>query len=512
MSYSRAVKNSYSSFNRPVYTQRTGFNRNSSQSLNTQVENMYLPRKCGFTLPFDPTISMDKYLCAVGDLVGDKSIVFAGKNNDHLKFYLKSEFDVIKLYDNHAQVVIDSKPMVVRKLIDDGHKVHLCCVEPGIPDSALIQELSKYTKVISNMRFLNLGSRNERFSHVASYKRQVFVDSIDDLPTSFNIHYENIICKIFIMIDRVRCFICNEEGHLKDKCPTLVPNSDDSQTPKPPADKQNRKSSIQDRISSFESAGTSTSLPTKLKDDNGITNLFVPAFGSRNVAALNAALTEGSVSPILPAPLSQESNEQSAPASQAQVDPVGTNAQVGVPAVTKENVPVLPEKATDGRKPGVVTPTGEKDAVSPSDNSVMDVETRMEKGTKRHHESSPPPAKCIDKKVCTNISSNLNPDNDLDCIIPVIEETISSVKAEVIINLMNDVRNFQVQKKLEIISDKYNMEPNEFISVLSKILSGCSGHSVSSKILNRIKNLKKALVGAIMDSKPSSTPPMLSQS
>lgn len=39
---------------------------------------------------------MDKYLCAIGDLVGDKSILFAGKNNDQIKFYLKSEFDVNK--------------------------------------------------------------------------------------------------------------------------------------------------------------------------------------------------------------------------------------------------------------------------------------------------------------------------------------------------------------------------------------------------------------------------------
>lgn len=507
MSYSRAVKNSYSSFNRPAYPQRASFNRNLSQSSGLQGESLYLPRKCGFTLPFDPTLSMDKYLCAVGDLVGDKSILFAGKNNDQIKFYLKSEFDVNKLYDSHAQVVIDSKPLVVRKLVDDGHKIHLCCVEPGIPDSELIQELSRYTKVISNMRFLNLGSRNERFGHVASYKRQVFVDSIDQLPTSFNLHYENIICKIFIVIDRVRCFICNEEGHLKDKCPTLDNlNSIDSRPPKPTDGKQSKKSSVQDRISTFETVGTSKSTLSKTKDDSAITNLFVPAFGNRNIAAGNSATPVDTVYTTLPESSSQESNDQSDPISQATVVKV---VQADNVAVSSDADPT--DKITNSSKIGNITITEEKDAV-PEEDTSMDVGTRPEKGTKRQYEPSPPPAKTTDKKACPNPTPSHNSDDELDCLIPVFKADLPSVNAGVILNVIKDVRNFQVEKKLEIISDKYEMEPNELVSVLSKILSGCKGHTIPNKVMNRIKNLKKTLVNAIMDSNPNSTPPPLSQS
>lgn len=65
------------------------------------------------------------------------------------------------------------------------------------------------------------------------------------------------------------------------------------------------------------------------------------------------------------------------------------------------------------------------------------------------------------------------------------------MNAGVIFNVIKDVRNFQVEKKLEIISDKYEMEPNELVSVLSKILSGCKGHTIPNKVMNRIKNLKK---------------------
>ncbi|KAI5737451.1 hypothetical protein M8J76_013721 [Diaphorina citri] len=221
MNFSNAVKKSVPSYpmppmpsltNRVSYVPRNGYGKTTSQSNSPKVDSLYLSKKCGFSLPFDSSIPMDKYLCAVGDIVGDEKMVFAGKNNNIVKFYLINEAEVNKLYDNHPQLVIEGKILLVRKLVDNGHKIFLCNTEPGMSDALLINEISKYAKVVSDMRFVNLGSRNERFSHLIGFRRAVFVDNIDNLPGSFPLFYENMNYKIFIIIYLVR-------DHRHQSCP-----------------------------------------------------------------------------------------------------------------------------------------------------------------------------------------------------------------------------------------------------------------------------------------------------
>lgn len=213
-------KNSSRLFSRVTQGARSNFNRSYSQPITPQADNLYLSKKFGFSLPFDPEITMDQYLCSVGDLIGDKNIVFAGKNYDIVKFYLKTEALVQKVYDNHPQIVIGGKPFLVNKLVNNGYQVCLANVDPAVPDALLIEELSKYTKVVSQMKFLHLATRNERFSHVIGFRRSVCVDKIDMLPYSFNLQFENTSLKIFLYIEKVSCFKCKAEGHLKNVCPS----------------------------------------------------------------------------------------------------------------------------------------------------------------------------------------------------------------------------------------------------------------------------------------------------
>lgn len=127
---------------------------------------------------------MEKYLFAVGDIVGDENMLFAGKNNDLVKIFLSSEAEILKLYENHPQIVINDKVLTVRKIVNNGHKIFPCNTEPGMPDSILIHELSKYTKILSPLRFVNLGFRSERFAHLHCLRRSAFVNNVEDLPHS----------------------------------------------------------------------------------------------------------------------------------------------------------------------------------------------------------------------------------------------------------------------------------------------------------------------------------------
>ncbi|KAI5734983.1 hypothetical protein M8J77_012791 [Diaphorina citri] len=414
-----------------------------------KVDSLYLPKKCGFSLPFDPDIPMDKYLCAVGDLVGDDKMVFAGKNNDIVKFYLSSEADVTKLYENHPQIVIDTKPLFVKKLVDNGHKTFLCNVEPGVPDSTLITELSKYTKVLSPMKFVNLGSRNERFSHLIGFRRTVLVETIEDLPPSFNLYYEDTNYKIFVVIDKVKCFSCNAEGHLSMNCPV-------------------KGASVQDRLDPTQ-IGSRAPPPR----NDAIISAFLPNFESKTPTTAVTPLPYASsssnvVQPVITPTECKAKENQVLDA----IDSVNlTQSQSQVPTTTVTTEVVIENVSTPQAKEPVPAP-------------VIPMETNQDICKKRAHTQSPPPIN-NDKKPCVSSKS------ELQCLVPVIEKVEPSIDASVFINLVQDLKNSK--KKLDIIKIDYDMEPSVVTSVLLKVVLDES-IPIETRIKNRLKNLRKALL------------------
>ncbi|KAI5717316.1 hypothetical protein M8J77_008458 [Diaphorina citri] len=461
MSFSSVLKHSLPATSRVSYAPRSNFNRNMGQSSGPKVDSLYLPKKCGFSLPFDPEIPMDKYLCAVGDLVGDEKMVFAGKNNDLVKIYLTSESEVTKLYENHPQIVIDSKPLFVNKLVDNGHKIFLCNVEPGVPDSALINELSKHTKVISPMKFVNLGSRNERFSHLIGYRRTVLVETIDDLPASFSLFYDNANYKIFVVIDKVKCFNCNAEGHLIKNCPV-------------------KNASAQERIEATLSANRAAPPPPKNDD---IINTFLPSFSSKTPTTAVTPLPDVSVAS--PPPVNTVTSSLISPKEN----------QVAAADINSHSQPTLAPLTPVSTEVVIENPGSSKPLNSPL---IVPMETNQDICKKRSHDQSPPPTNS-DKKPCVSTKRD-----ELQCLAPVIEKYEPSIDASVFINLVRDLKNSK--KKLEIIRDDYDMDPNAVISVLSKIVSD-DPTSLDPKIMNRVKNLRKALVTLVgpVANNPAST-------
>lgn len=278
---------------------------------------------------FLPAIQLDQYLCAVGDIVGDEKMFFAGKNNNQILIYLCNEEEVNKVYEHHPQIVINDKVMTVRKLKNKGHKIFLCAIRPGITDTQLINELSKYTRVVSDIKFVNLGARNERFCHLIGLRRTVLVDNAEDLPPFIYVNYENAVHKIFIVIDKVNFFKCQGEGHFIKNCPF---NS--SETP------------AQDRL---DSTGTSGYQP-RAHDEN-ITSAFVPAFASRTkVSAPSPLLDPETKQPSSAA----ESLVESVVILVAPIHPSVPLPEVSVPTISSNNSAQANEDAAN-LNPAVVS-------------------------------------------------------------------------------------------------------------------------------------------------------------
>ncbi|KAL1446355.1 hypothetical protein WDU94_012417 [Cyamophila willieti] len=377
-------------------------------------------------------------------------MVFAGKNNNIYKVYLRSEAEVNKLYENHPQIIINNKPLTVSKLVDNGYKIFLNNVEPGIPDHLLIQELTKYTKVVSQIKFVSLGSRNERFSHMIGFRRTVHVEKIENLPASFNLFCDNSILKIFIVIDKVKCYKCNTEGHLINNCPK------DSV-------------SVQERVANINKSGATNK---QSSGNDGNISTFLPVFATRTATASVTPLSDASV--VMEDKTSAEITSSDSPNTPQQYSQ-GSEIDEGSQEESRTDSPMPKEHSNE-------------------DPSMEVNESNQDKGIKRTHTDSPTSSK--DKKACVVVQSN----ELLQCLKPILESIEPpTYDAVTFTNLIQDLKHSQ--KKLEIIRDEYETDPNLFLSVITKIINDSSINVENKPIYNRLRNLKKSLT-VIMDSSP----------
>lgn len=476
----------FKSSSRVSYVPRQGYGKLPPPANVPKLDSLHLSDACGFSLPFDSTISMEQYLSAVGDIVGDLKMVFAGKSNDHIKIYLINEAEVLKFYENNPQVVINDKPLTVRKLINNGHKIYLCNTKPGIPDSHLISELSKYTKVLSPLKFVSLGVRNTRFSHLIGFKRAVMVEEVNDLPASINVLFGDYLHKIFITIEKAKCFRCQGEGHLVKNC-----------TVDPPA-------SAQERFSKPNEAHTSNNVhsvpPLNNIGGNNITKLFVPSFASRTTVGAPTPLNDkevvapSSVSPLSQDPLVSDSSPPQVISTNADVHASSTPSDVA----DKNHAPC--KDTSKGVKYTSKPPiNSDIDLTSDSDVELFVAPPPMVSistvaiGTKRGCSSSPEKSG-KDKKVCINPAPA--PDN-LQILVPLLNKSEPSMDPDIFINLIEDLKNQTGVRKVDIIKSQYSLDPLTIASLCEKLVFDHPSALHKSKLKTRLRNLHKTLTGVL---------------
>lgn len=503
--FSDVLKNSLSS-SRSSYVPRHGngyykgpgsssYSKGPSPPSAPRVPDLHLSKKCGFSLPHDPSLTMEKYLCAIGELVGPQNMVFAGKNNDMVKMYLINEEKVETLLDLHPQVNIDGKLFTLRKLVNHGHRIFLCNVEPSIPDNMLANELSKYAKVVSPIQFVNLGCRMKEFSHLMGLRRCVFVDEVENLPASMNIFFDNVNYKVFVVIDKVRCFRCNIEGHISRNCTTEIPSAQERLDVIKSGDTSLNKESIEFLTPSFSSRTQVTSIPPL---DNatfpGVSNFPFPPPSLLSIPP--------------PPPLS---SPPPSPASERPTTPSDTT--ITTTAIIEQLPPPTPPPLSQVTPPTDTTRTSETETEvtyetqvtqnsSVNEAMIVDESSQSTKlvtndihTKKRQSSSSPSRETGFDNNKKINRTQN----TDLDCLFPLISGYDTSLDPRELIFLIEDLRFSK--NKMEIISEKYSMNPQVVVSVIGKLFGE---KNLEKKLKNRLKNLFKTLSGQLFNSEATS--------
>ncbi|CAH1155699.1 unnamed protein product [Phaedon cochleariae] len=178
--------------------------------------------------PFIDGIKLQEYVVALGPIVQPKNILFSSRiSNNRICIYLSSTEAVNSFLKNCGQIKIKENIIDARRLITPASRLILSNVCPAIPHEIIQTHLVNLgMKLLSPISFLRVGIQEPQYSHVLSFRRQVYYSPTDNMPIpeSFLIKFEGTSYRIFLSKDGLNCYKCKKSGHLAASCPETIPD------------------------------------------------------------------------------------------------------------------------------------------------------------------------------------------------------------------------------------------------------------------------------------------------
>jgi len=182
-------------------------------------------------------IKQIQYIIALNKIPDAINIISASRiSNNRFCVFLKSQQIANDIINKYSAIHIDNIEIPIRKLINPSKRIILSNVYPAIPNNIIIEALVNLDiKITSPYTALKAGFQLDRFAHITSFRRQLYINLEDfsKLPGSIAITSDNTTYRIFITDDTVTCFLCKRTGHVSSSCKTsytstILPQNTDS--------------------------------------------------------------------------------------------------------------------------------------------------------------------------------------------------------------------------------------------------------------------------------------------
>ncbi|KAK9871901.1 hypothetical protein WA026_015150 [Henosepilachna vigintioctopunctata] len=136
--------------------------------------------------------------------------------------YLKSQNIVDSFINSHGSIKINNQRIHARKLITPTTRLVLSNVCPTIPHTILKNEIEKIgLEILSPMTFLKISSTLPQFSHIYSFRRQIFINTPEtQIPESTYTY--NTTYRIYLSLYSMVCYNCKQHTAVNFK---TLPNS-----------------------------------------------------------------------------------------------------------------------------------------------------------------------------------------------------------------------------------------------------------------------------------------------
>lgn len=133
-----------------------------------------------------------------------------------------SSVELVDCVVNHpTPIIINGKPIKIRKYFNPDKRIIISNVCPTIPNETIQSELNNIgINPTSQIIHLRAGVKKEGFGHILSFRRQMFIstETTINLPNSILINHEGANHRIFFSNDSLTCYICKKIGHTSSSC------------------------------------------------------------------------------------------------------------------------------------------------------------------------------------------------------------------------------------------------------------------------------------------------------
>ena len=172
------------------------------------------------------------YITKIGDLVKPINVRYVSRmSRDRFAIFLSDKRYVDYLVDKFPIIKVGNNEIKVRRLINPNKRIIISNISPHIPHEFIKDLLIKeyVIKFETEITFIKYGMQNiSGYSHLLNAKREFYIDpeQVEKIPESHLIQYEETSYRIFFSPDSVKCFICQEIGHISKNCPNTEEDGD----------------------------------------------------------------------------------------------------------------------------------------------------------------------------------------------------------------------------------------------------------------------------------------------
>ncbi|CAI6364022.1 unnamed protein product [Macrosiphum euphorbiae] len=170
-----------------------------------------------------------EYIKAFSLLTAPKNIKFASRvSNNRFCIYFSNKIIVDQIIEKQPFITINKTEIPYRRLINPAKRIIISNVQPIIPHDTIANAINALSiTMLSPITFMKAGFPNDDFSHIGSFRRQVFIhpEHSDKIPSSILLHFDQTEYRVFLSDDTVTCFSCKQTGHTSNHCKNGVVNT-----------------------------------------------------------------------------------------------------------------------------------------------------------------------------------------------------------------------------------------------------------------------------------------------
>ena len=195
--------------------------RKNTQGRNTVHVNQFtgITRENGIQCRFLDGSLIEDYLEATAAIVGAENIVAASKCDGHAKIFVCAP-DLANTIVTHG-LAVRGKYLEVTPCGLSTTNIIISGVPPFIPNEAITNLIRPFGTVVTNVRYIPLGSKKKEFRHIKSFRRQcrIRLHPGTELPYQLLIPHGEDTFTIYFSADVLdKCDFCRKIGHNLRTC------------------------------------------------------------------------------------------------------------------------------------------------------------------------------------------------------------------------------------------------------------------------------------------------------